>query len=155
MLYLLNARQGYRANAPDEITAGALSLSMGSDGLRDGGDRVIGRSAGGKHDLTTIVFERSRLRKNTSFGANTLESGPSDGGDEAEGNEIIVGNSQEYLSKDATQTLTSLSRAPRREDEIAERNRGEMAVDPLDGVHGRFPVRSLSQDGVRPLESNI
>jgi hypothetical protein len=37
-----------------------------------------------------------------------------------------------------------LSRFPSREDEIAERDMGEMVVDPSNGAHGRFLIRSLS-----------
>jgi len=101
------------------------------------------------------MFERSRLHENASFGPSMLESGPRDGGNEAEGNAITVENSQEYLSKDAGQMLASLSRAPSQEDETVGYDRGEMVVDASDSVHGRFPVRSLSHDGVRPPESDI
>jgi hypothetical protein len=161
MLYLLNARRGYRATSPAEITAGALSLTNGSDaqgvlpGLR-GGDRarVAGLDSTTAHDLTTIVFERSRLRKNEPFGtSNWLESGLSDEGEATRGDAIAAGNAQKTLDRGAASALTTVDSdgkpsAHAEESEVTEREK-DSTVDPSDSVRDRSSVRSLSHVEVR------
>jgi hypothetical protein len=151
MLYMLNARRGYctisrggestgfPSFAGDPYVQSGLRIAArGGNGARvvPGSGRHAQNNAGErKHDLTTIIFERPRLREDGSFATSGDASAAADNG--------------------ALHTLTALdsngkpqaalARAPTRESEVNKSN----VLDPSESVVKDFGVRILPHAQVR------